>query len=463
MAKNCALILAAGEGKRMKSKKPKAMAQVLFKPMLDWVIDAVEESGINDYCVVVGYRGEDIEVHLDGKCEIAYQTERLGTGHAVMQAVQYLNSTDAENVLILNGDAPFIDSTTIESSLGMHLALGSTVTVISAKIPNPVGYGRIVRDGNGRFLKIVEQRDATDEEKLINEVNSGAYWFNKQYLLHALTQIKPENDAREYYLTDTIEVIMKLGKSANVCMTDNADVILGANDRFQLMELNEIARKQILTNHMVNGVDIPCVDGIIIGADVKIGAETRILPNTIIRGYSEIGENCEIGPNCLIDDSRIADGVKLRNTEVESSTLSNGMDAGPFVHIRPNSNLGPNVHIGNFVEVKNSFIGEGTKLPHLSYIGDSDIGKGVNFGCGSLTVNYDGRNKTRTIVKDGAFIGCNANLISPVTIGEYAYIAAGSTVTDDVEKNALAIARARQVNKMGWVLEKKPYKNMPKE
>lgn len=463
MAKSCALILAAGEGKRMKSKKPKAMAQVLFKPMLDWVIDAVEDSNINDYCVVVGYKGEDIEIHLDGKCEIAYQKERLGTGHAVMQAVQYLNGTDAENVLILNGDAPFIDTSTIEASLGMHLALGNAVTVISAKISNPIGYGRIVRDANGRFVKIVEQRDASDSEKLINEVNSGAYWFNKQYLLHALTQIKPENEAHEYYLTDTIEKIMLLGKAAGVYMTDNSDVILGANDRCQLMELNEIARKQILMRHMVNGVDIPCTDGVMIGADVKIGAETTILPNTIIRGHSEIGEACEIGPNCLIDDSRIADGVKLRNTEVESSSLSSGMDAGPFVHIRPNSNLGENVHIGNFVEVKNSFVGEGTKLPHLSYIGDSDIGKNVNFGCGSLTVNYDGKNKTRTTVKDGAFIGCNSNLISPVTIGEYAYIAAGSTVTDDVEKNALAIARARQINKMGWVLEKKPYKNMPKE
>ncbi len=463
MAKSCALILAAGEGKRMKSTKPKAMAQVLFKPMLDWVIDAVEESGIEDYCVVVGYKGEDIEVHLDGKCEIAYQKERLGTGHAVMQAVQYLNSTDAENVLILNGDAPFIDADTIESSLGMHLALGSTATVISAKIANPMGYGRIVRDETGKFTKIVEQRDANDAEKLINEVNSGAYWFNKQYLLHALTQLKSDNDAKEYYLTDTIEIIMNLGKETGVYMTDNSDVILGANDRFQLMELNEIARKQVLTKHMVNGVDIPCVDGIIIGADVKIGAETRILPNTIIRGYTEIGANCEIGPNCLVDDSRIGDGVKLRNTEVENSILLNGMDAGPFVHIRPNSQLGENVHIGNFVEVKNSIVGDGTKFPHLSYIGDSDIGKGVNFGCGSLTVNYDGKNKTRTTVKDGAFIGCNSNLISPVTIGEYAYIAAGSTVTDDVEKNALAIARARQVNKMGWVLAKQPYKNMPKE
>ncbi|MDD6807430.1 MAG: bifunctional UDP-N-acetylglucosamine diphosphorylase/glucosamine-1-phosphate N-acetyltransferase GlmU [Oscillospiraceae bacterium] len=461
MSKPCAIVLAAGEGKRMKSKKPKAMACVLFKPMVDWVLDAVEKSGITDTCVVVGHLGEEIDVHIDGRSEICYQKERLGTGHAVMQAVSFLNSVDAENVLILNGDAPFMDSSTIEDSFGLHLAMNSGATVISAKLQNPVGYGRIVRDAAGNFQRIVEQRDASEQEKLICEVNSGAYWFNKKCLLYALTQINQENDAHEYYLTDTIEEIKKIGWPICVHMTDNADVVLGANDRAQLMELNKIARKQVILDHLVNGVDIPCSDGIIIGTDVVIGAETTILPNTIIRGRSEIGEACEIGPNCLIDDSKIGDGVKLRNTEVEKSQVMNGTDIGPFSHVRPNSYIAQNVHIGNFVEVKNSQIGEGTKLPHLSYIGDSDIGKGVNFGCGSLTVNYDGKNKTRTTVKDGAFIGCNANLISPVTIGEYAYIAAGSTITNDVEQFALSIARARQVDKPGWVLEKRPYKNMP--
>ncbi len=461
MAKTCAIVLAAGEGKRMKSKKPKAMACVLFKPMIDWVLDAVEKSGVTDTCVVVGHLGEEIDVHIDGRSEICYQNERLGTGHAVMQAVAFLNNTDAENVLVLNGDAPFMDSTTIEDSLGLHMAMNSGVTVISAKLGNPIGYGRIVRDAGGNFQRIVEQRDATEQEKLINEVNSGAYWFNKKCLLYALTQIKQENDAHEYYLTDTIEEIKKIGWPVCVHMTDNTDVVLGANDRTQLMELNEIARKQVILNHLVNGVDIPCADGVIIGTDVVIGPETTLLPNTIIRGRSEIGTACEIGPNCLIDDSKVGDNVKLRNTEVEQSQVMNGTDIGPFSHVRPNSYIAQNVHIGNFVEVKNSQIGEGTKLPHLSYIGDSDVGKGVNFGCGSLTVNYDGKNKTRTTVKDGAFIGCNANLIAPVTIGEYAYIAAGSTITNNVEQCALSIARSRQVDKPGWVLEKKPYKNMP--
>ncbi len=460
MSKSCAIILAAGEGKRMKSNKPKALSCVLFKPMIDWVLDSVDESGIDDVCVVVGHLGEALEIHLDGKCEIAYQKERLGTGHAVMQAIDYLEKSDAENVLILNGDAPFIDAATIEDSLKAHISSQNAVTVISAKIKKPFGYGRIIRDEKGVFQSIVEQKDTNDEQKHINEVNSGAYWFDKKCLIYAISQIKPENEAKEYYLTDTISELRKIGKRPGVFMTDNSDVVLGANDRVQLMELNSIARRQVLLNHLMNGVEIPCVDGIVVGADVEIGAGTVLLPNTIIRGRTRIGENCELGPNCLIDDSIVHDDVKLNNTYVESSQIQNGADLGPYDHVRPNSIIGANVHVGNFVEIKNSNIGDGTKLPHLSYIGDSDVGKGVNFGCGSLTVNYDGKNKKRTTVKDHAFIGCNSNLIAPVTVGEYAYVAAGSTITDNVPDGALSIARARQIDKEGWVERKKPYKGM---
>lgn len=460
MSKTCAVILAAGEGKRMKSDKPKALSNVLFKPMIDWVIEAVKDAGIEDICVVVGHLGEALEIHLDGCCEIAYQKERLGTGHAVMQAEEYLQKIGAENVLILNGDAPFIDAATIEDSLHMHTSDRNSVTVISARIQNPVGYGRIIRGENGLFQSIIEQKDATDAQKQINEVNSGAYWFDAKSLLYALGQLKPENGAHEYYLTDTIAELRKIGKRADVYMTDNGDVVLGANDRVQLMNLNSIARRQVILNHLMNGVEIPCMDGIIIGTDVTIAPGTLLLPNTIIRGRTSIGSNCELGPNCLIDDSIVGDGVKLNNVFVETSEISVGADIGPFDHIRPNSRIGAGVHIGNFVEVKNSTVGEGTKLPHLTYVGDSDIGKGVNFGCGSLTVNYDGKIKSRTTVKDHAFIGCNSNLIAPVTVGEYSYIAAGSTITSDVPDGSLSIARARQVDKEGWVAEKKPYKNM---
>ncbi len=460
MANNCAVVLAAGEGKRMKSDYSKVLSKVLFKPMIDWVTEAVVNSGTQDICVITGHTGELVREHLGEKFCYAEQKERLGTGHAVMQAIDFIKNCGAENVLVINGDAPLIDEITIEDSLQHHVLTGSSVTIVSACINNPLGYGRIVRDNQGNVVKIVEQRDATDCEKQIKEVNSGTYWFKSHELLYALSQLKPENDQKEYYLTDAIEIILGIGGKISAYITDNASVILGANDKIQLMELNEIARKEELHIHMLNGVDIPCIDGVIISNGVTIGKGTTILPNTIIRENTIIGENCELGPNCLIDNSEIKDNVKLANVQIEDSVVENGVDVGPFAHIRPNSHLCEGVHIGNFVEVKNSEIGKGTKLPHLTYIGDSDIGEKVNFGCGSLTVNYNGKIKYRTVVKDNAFIGCNTNLVAPVTVGKYAYTAAGSTITEDVPDYALSIARSKQTNKEDWVKEKKPYKNM---
>ena len=460
MSKQIALILAAGEGKRMKSNKPKAMAEVVFKPMISWVLDAVSASGIDETILVAGHFGEQLVDYVGDKCKVAWQTERLGTGHAVMMAAEHLRATDAENVLILNGDAPFMDSETILESLKLHSENGNAVTVISAKLQDPTGYGRVIQDVNGRIERIVEQKDATEAEKKIQSVNSGAYWFNREELLSTLDKLTTENEAHEYYLTDTIGILKHERKKTGVYITENADVVLGANDRVQLLSLNEKARNKIIRNHLLNGVDIPCTDGVIIGADVTIENETQILPNTIIKGRSVIGKDCVLGPNTLITDSVVKDGVKLNNVDLEQSVIENGVDIGPFSHIRPNSHLGENVHVGNFVEIKNSEIGNGTKVPHLTYVGDSDVGEGCNFGCGSLTVNYDGKNKHRTTIKDHAFIGCNTNLVAPVTVGEWVFTAAGSTITQDVPDNALAIARAKQVNKEGWVTKKKPYKNM---
>lgn len=460
MSNNCAVILAAGEGKRMKSKSSKVLSKVLFKPMINWVADAVESSGTTQMCLVIGHSGEMVKEHMGDKYNYAVQAQRLGTGHAVMQAVDFIKDCEAENVLILNGDAPLIDKETISGSLKQHEETGSAVTLVSACIDNPTGYGRIVRDKNGDVVRIVEQKDATDEQKEIKEVNSGVFWFKASELLDALTKITPNNSQGEYYLTDTLEIIMKKGLKASAYITDNNSVVLGANDRVQLNQLNEIARKNILNNLMISGVEIPCLDGIIVGPNVKIGMGTVLLPNSIIRGNSSIGENCEIGPNTLIDDSEIKDSVELNNVFVESSLIENGANMGPFDHIRPNCHIGENVHVGNYVEVKNSNIGKGTKLPHLTYVGDSDIGEGVNFGCGSLTVNYDGKIKSRTTVEDHAFIGCNTNLIAPVTVGEYAFTAAGSTVTKNVPAYSLCIARSKQTNKEDWVKVKKPYKGM---
>lgn len=333
MSKNSAIILAAGEGKRMKSNKPKALAEVLFKPMIDWVLDAANAAGIEKPCLVVGHLGEQLEGYIGDRCSIAYQRERLGTGHAVMQADAFLQASDADNILVLNGDAPFMDGETILASLKLHEESGNAVTVIAANIKNPTGYGRIVRNPDGSLKQIVEQKDATEEERAITEVNSGAYWFKREDLISSLKEIKPENAAHEYYLTDTIYVLKNAGKRAGVYATENGNVVLGANDRVQLLELNDIARKDVLYKHLANGVDIPALDGIIIGKDVKIGNETQILPNTILKGNSKIGSNCVLGPNTLVVNSTVANGAKLNNTVVENAKVEENAVAGPFARI----------------------------------------------------------------------------------------------------------------------------------
>ena len=340
-----------------------------------------------------------------------------------------------------------------------HKENQNVITLVSAIVSDTNGIGHIKRDENGTLLRIVEHKDATDEEKLINESNAGVYWFNGASLLYALDNITNNNVQNEYYLTDSLEILIGKGENAGAYVCENYEAVLGANDRKQLNDLNNIMRRNINDALMVSGVDIQCTDGVMIGKDVKIGNSTRILPNTIILGNTVIGDNCVIGPNTWISDSTIGSNVILDNCKITDSTVEDGVDCGPFVKVRANSVLKKGVHIGNFVEVKNSIVGEGTKSAHLTYIGDSDVGKNVNFGCGTVTCNYDGKNKTRCKIGDGAFIGCNTNLIAPVEVGELAYIAAGSTITDDIPNEALSVARARQVNKEGWVAKKKPYKN----
>lgn len=460
MSKICAVVLAAGEGKRMKAAMPKAMTEVLFQPMIDWVLDALDESGIDEKILIVGHYGEQLVDYVGGECQIAWQKERLGTGHAAMQAVPALKENEADNVLILNGDAPFIDAETIGNSLEAHIKDGNAVTVVSAEVDDPTGYGRILKNANGELIRIVEQKDADRSELAVKEINSGMLWFRKEDLLDALDKLTPSEVSGEYYLTDTISILKKEGKRTGVFTAANSNVVLGANDRLQLLELNDIARKAVLKKHLLNGVDIPCIDGIIIGKDVEIAAGTQILPNTILKGRTTVGAGCTLGPNTMVYDSTIKDGVQLNNVFFEDSVIENGANVGPFSHIRPNTHLAENVHVGNFVEVKNSNIGKGTKVPHLTYVGDSDVGEGCNFGCGSLTVNYDGKIKHRTTIEDHAFIGCNTNLVAPVKVGAWAFTAAGSTITDDVPENALAVARSYQKNIEDWVTRKKPYKNM---
>ncbi|MDD6727862.1 MAG: bifunctional UDP-N-acetylglucosamine diphosphorylase/glucosamine-1-phosphate N-acetyltransferase GlmU [Eubacteriales bacterium] len=454
----CAIILAGGKGTRMKADCPKVMCCVLFKPMIDYVVDAVKEAGAEDICVITGYRHDEVEAHLSADIKTALQEPQLGTGHAVMQATEFIKEHTEDDILILNGDGPLMDAETINKAYAYHKENNNSITLISAIVEDTNGIGHIKRDENGKLERIIEHKDADEEQKKINESNAGCYWFNGGDLLYALSKITNNNAQNEYYLTDSLEILLNAGKNAGAYVVENSEVILGANDRKQLNGLTSIMRRNINERLMVEGVDIPCTDGVMIGKDVKIGSSTVILPNTIIIGDTVIGKDCTIGPNTYIDSCEIGDNVALDNCKVLDSKVENGADAGPFVKIRNNSVLGENVHIGNFVEVKNSVIGKGSKSAHLTYIGDSDVGERVNFGCGTVTCNYDGKKKHRTEIKDGAFIGCNTNLIAPVKVGENAYIAAGSTITDDIPDNALSVARAKQKNKEDWVTEKKPYK-----
>lgn len=439
------IILAAGDGKRMKSAGPKVMCEVLEQPMVGWVIDSLYEAEFSpeNIGVVIGNGAEIVEKYLNKRniTRTFLQTERKGTGHAVMQAAEMLDLCD--NVIVLCGDAPFIDSDTVKNSLSAHTATDSSVTVVTAEVDNPFGYGRIIRDENGGLLRITEQKDCTEEEKQIKEINSGVYWFKSEALRNALPKLKTANAAGEYYLTDTIDIIRSEGGKTSAYLAENGDIVSGANSRQDLLKLNTIARNKIIDMHLDNGVEFISTDGIIIGKDVKIGRDTKILPNTILRGKTVIGENCVIGPNSVIENTRMGNNVILNNVQAYDARLYDNVKAGPFVHLRPNTILHDGVKIGDFVEVKNSEVGVSTCIAHLTYIGDSDVGKDVNFGCGCVTANYDGVNKFRTVIGDHAFIGCNTNLIAPVEIGENATTAAGSTITKSVPPDSLVIERGQ--------------------
>lgn len=450
---NNAVILAGGQGKRMKADIPKPMFKVLEEPMLEWVIKACEEAELSNLCIVKGYMAEKIDEYLNGRYETVLQSERLGTGHAVMQAVPFMEKNGGGNTLVLCVDAPFIDSETIKKSLELHEKEDNSITVITAEIDEPKGYGRIVRGESG-INSIVEEKDATAAQREIKEVNSGAYWFKTSDLIEYLGELTQNNSQGEYYLTDSVFIALNKGRNVNAYISENPNVVLGANDRKGLLALNTAARMAVIEKHLENGVEFNCIDGIVIGRDVEIEAGTEIMAGTHLRGKTKIGKDCRIGPNCIIDDCDIKDGVSLNYVQAFKSTIDAGVKIGPWVHIRPGSHIKSGVKIGDFVEIKNSTIGEGTAVAHLTYVGDSDVGKKVNFGCGTVTVNYDGIVKSRCEIGDNCFIGCNTNLIAPVKLGKAVYTAAGTTITRDVPDYALAIDRGVVKIKEGYSLTK---------
>ena len=411
-----AIIMAAGKGTRMKSKNSKLVQKIYGKEIVKRAVENAQKAGINDIVAVVGYKKEQVMEVLGDKVKYAVQEEMLGTGHAVMQAAKYLEGKKGK-VLVLNGDVPILRPETINRLLDKSTDNKEAATLLTAIYDDPFGYGRIIRDEGGNIEGIVEEKDATDEEKEIAEINAGIYCFDIEALLAALKEIKPNNSQGEYYLTDVIQIIGNKGLRTGAVIVEDNTEILGVNDRMQLQMVTKILQHRINSELMMSGVTIEDINSTYIYDDVKIGMDTVIHPNTTIKSDVEIGEDCEIGPN-----SYIREGCRLEN----------------------------NVKVGSFVEIKKAIIEEGTKVPHLSYMGDCEIGSGTNIGCGSITCNYDGFKKSKTVIGKNCFVGSNVNFVAPVTIGDNVLVAAGSTVTEDAPTDSLVIARERQTNKEGW-------------
>ncbi|MBF8983637.1 bifunctional UDP-N-acetylglucosamine diphosphorylase/glucosamine-1-phosphate N-acetyltransferase GlmU [Lutibacter sp. B2] len=447
-----AVILAAGAGTRMKSKIPKVIHQVCEKPMVQHVIDVAQELLAEKTIVVIGHGCEKVKEAISDNVEFILQKEQLGTGHAVIQTQHDL--PDEGHVLLLYGDTPLITSETIKELISYHEEGDFAATILTAHVNDPTGYGRIARDHSDRVVKIVEHKDANEEEKEITEINSGIYCYDAKLLKQSLSKLDNNNTQNEYYITDVVEILNKESYKVGAYKIEDETEIMGVNSRIQLAKAEEVMRRRILNNLMQEGVTIIDPNNTYIDKEVKIGEDTIIYPGVIIKGNTQIGEDCIIGHNCRIENSMIKNNVKIQSSTIVDSIVDDDCTIGPYAYLRPNSKLGKAVKIGDFVEVKNATIGDRSKASHLSYIGDAEIGKEVNIGCGVVFVNYDGKNKHKTVVKDHAFVGSNTNLVAPITVEEYGYIATGSTITKDVPEGSLSVARGKQKNIAGWVERK---------
>lgn len=443
------IVLAAGQGKRMKSKLYKVLHPVVGKPMVEHVVDTLQHIEVTKTIVIVGFGADAVKGHLGDRVEYALQEQQLGTGHAVLQAKDALGEEEGMTVVIC-GDTPLISEATLMSTIELHELSGASATILTAKLDDPYGYGRIIRGEDGRVARIVEQKDCSSEEAAVQEINTGTYIFDNQKLFKALASVTNNNTQNEYYLTDVIGIMTGGGEIVQgYCIKDSAESI-GVNDRVALAEAERLFKARINREHMLNGVTIVDPSNTYIEKDVTIGMDTVLLPGTILRGRTVIGEQCTIGPQTEIIDSTVRDEVTIKQSVLQDAYVDNEASVGPFAYLRPGANIGKQVKIGDFVEIKNATLGEGSKVSHLSYVGDAVVGTNVNIGCGAITVNYDGFNKSLTEIGDDAFVGSNVNLIAPVKIGKGAYVVAGSTITHSVDDGDLAIARERQSNKPGY-------------
>ncbi len=445
---NVAIVLAAGQGQRMRSKTPKVLHKITGLSMVGHVIRNVRAAGIDQTYLVIGHQGELVKQEVPDVIHVE-QAEQLGTGHAVNQCRVALAEFEGI-ILVTYGDTPLFTADTFQQVLEYQREQMVAATVITAIMADPTGYGRIIRSESGRVTRIVEQKDANPSQLEIQEINTGTYCFDSQLLFTYLDKITPDNAQAEYYLPDVLPLLLGDGHEiAGYCISE-AQESIGVNDRVQLAEAEQIMRKRICRNHMLAGVTIIDPQSTYIELDCQIGQDTVIHPNTHIQQGSVIGADCTVGPNARLTHTQLGNGVNIEQSVVLDSTVGDNCQIGPFAYLRPGSKVGADCKIGDFVELKNTTVDTCSKIPHHCYIGDAQVGSGVNIGCGTITCNYDGEQKHKTVIGNNSFIGSNSSLVAPLRIEDGAYIAAGSTITKDVPKENLAFGRARQVNKEGW-------------
>jgi bifunctional UDP-N-acetylglucosamine pyrophosphorylase/glucosamine-1-phosphate N-acetyltransferase len=452
-----AIILAAGKGTRMKSDLVKVMHLLGGRPMVSWPVDAAREAGAVKIVLVMGHQAETVQEYFAGADDITFalQGEQLGTGHAVACAREAFQGFNGR-VLILCGDVPLIRPETLQKMMECHANRKAAVTVLTAHLDNPFGYGRIVKGYGGRILRIAEEKDATEVEREIAEVNSGIYCVESSFLLDAVSAIGCDNAQGEYYLTDIIRIATDRGLQCFSFPVAQPEEVMGVNDRVQLAAAGAILRRRVNEELMLDGVTIIDPATTYIEKGVVVGRDTIIYPNVHVSGATVIGSGCLLEPSVVIKGCSIGSGVTIKAGSVMTDArIHDEVTVGPMAHLRPETELKPHVKIGNFVETKKIVMGEGSKASHLTYLGDATIGKDVNIGCGTITCNYDGVRKHRTVIEDNVFVGSDVQFVAPVTIGRNSLVAAGTTVTTDVPPDSLAIARAPQVNKEGWRLKKK--------
>jgi bifunctional UDP-N-acetylglucosamine pyrophosphorylase/glucosamine-1-phosphate N-acetyltransferase len=449
------IILAAGLGTRMKSSTIKILHRAAGRPIIDYVLDLAAGLSSNPPVMIVGHQRDAVQQAVGERARYAVQKEQLGTGHAVLQAATVLTSD--KRVLILSGDVPLTRPETLKRLLDEHERSGNALTLLTMKLAHPAMYGRIVRDGDGAVTRIVEAKDASDEEKRIDEVNAGIYVFDGGHLFDNLRNLKPANAQKEYYLTDLLATIRDAGHRVGAVVADDPVEALGVNSRADLAEVENEIQRRVVARLMSEGVTFRNPSTVVIDSTVTIGADSVVYPFVTLEGNTRIGRDCVIEPGVHLINVTVGDDVHLKTgTVADDAVIEDEAVVGPYAHLRAGTKLGRHVKVGNFVETKKAVFGAGAKASHLSYIGDAEVGAKVNIGAGTITCNYDGVNKHKTIIEDGAFIGSDSQLVAPVRIGRGAYVGAGSTITKDVPPESLALSRTPQRVVEGWAARKKP-------